>query len=294
MRRALLLATLAATACAVGPDYAPPVVETPSAWRAPGAAPGADPGLAAWWRKFDDPLLTSLVERALSDSPDVRIAGARVAEARAGVAFAAGAGLPEAGAGAGAYDQRASGNAPPLSQMPPAFTFPRDSDLYRSGFTASWEFDAFGRVARSVEAAEADLAAAEEAARGVRVALAAEIGRQHVELRGLQRQRAVAALNLEAEARTRDLGRRRKEAGAASGLDLTRAEAAVAGTKALLPALDAAIARSSHALAILLDAQRVQYAAEVRHARSQAALAADTIFLMKALGGGWSPDDPGE
>jgi outer membrane protein TolC len=74
--------------CAVGPDYVPPQISVPQAWHAElsggATAEEMDPqALANWWTTFDDPTLTSLIERAVRNNVDLKKARARVGEARA-------------------------------------------------------------------------------------------------------------------------------------------------------------------------------------------------------------------
>ncbi|MBX9604942.1 MAG: hypothetical protein K2Y51_01885, partial [Gammaproteobacteria bacterium] len=90
MRTLAWLAALLLAGCTVGPDYVRPEQPTPAEWVTPtaaalAAAPRAETAeeLARWWTWFEDPLLDSLVERALAQGFDVRAAEARLAAARA-------------------------------------------------------------------------------------------------------------------------------------------------------------------------------------------------------------------
>ncbi|RPI60394.1 MAG: TolC family protein, partial [Lysobacterales bacterium] len=84
MRNALLASVAALlAACAVGPDYLPPeIAATPFVGAQP-AGVAEQPFEAAWWEQFQDPVLDELVARALTDDLDLKIALARVEEARA-------------------------------------------------------------------------------------------------------------------------------------------------------------------------------------------------------------------
>jgi outer membrane protein TolC len=68
-------------------------------------------------------------------------------------------------------------------------------NLFQTGFDASWEIDPFGGVRWSIEAADADLAASQEDLRDALVSLLAEVARNYVEMRGLQRRLAIAQRN---------------------------------------------------------------------------------------------------
>ena len=115
-----------------------------------------------WWKTFHDPLLDSLVERAVAGNLDLRIAQERVREARATRSYtAATRRLPDAGL-SGGYSDRGGGGA--------ARSFlTRDSGLYQTGFDAAYEIDIFGGARASIRAAEADAQATEEAALGTLV-----------------------------------------------------------------------------------------------------------------------------
>src|SRR3569832_1407135 len=181
-----LMLMMAAAACTVGPKYRAPESPVPSGWRGveAGAATGRPAEIETWWASFNDPELNSLIERAARANLDLRQAEARVREARARYGVVAADRLPELDA-SGAYTRsRASENGP--------FVFTpiagREVNLYQAGFDASWELDLFGGVRRSIEAAEADIAASVEDRRAVQVSLLAEVGRNYIDLRRIQKQ----------------------------------------------------------------------------------------------------------
>src|SRR5262245_18634662 len=142
--------------CTVGPDYEKPTPKTPVDWSEKGT--GLDPAtsrvtsqaaaVAEWWKTFGDPELTSLVERAAQSNLDLKLAGARVREARGLRGVTAGALLPAANAFGSYSRNRGSENVP----LPGAG---RQSNFYQAGFDASWEIDVFGGIRRSTEAADA-------------------------------------------------------------------------------------------------------------------------------------------
>ena len=103
-RAAAAIAILAVAGCTVGPNYQAPAVPLDPAFvnatAGPAQAPGAD--IAAFWHGFGDPLLSLLVEHALAANGDVRIASARLQEARATLQGADAELLPEIGVAAAA------------------------------------------------------------------------------------------------------------------------------------------------------------------------------------------------
>ncbi|SDD22011.1 efflux transporter, outer membrane factor (OMF) lipoprotein, NodT family [Sphingomonas sp. YR710] len=234
--------------CAVGPHYTtPPVVPAAPNWIAP-AADG--PVEAAWWRRFGDTRLTALIAAADAGNLDVRIAEARLREARANRDAAAGGRLPQVNASGSATKNRVSQNGQiPIGRIP---GFSRDLDLYDIGFDASWEIDLWGHAARQVQAASARAAAAEADRHGAIVSLHAELARTYVELRAAQARRTSLAADAGAQADLAKLTHQRFGAGEASRFDDARAEAQAGAIAAQLPGLDADISASAYRIALLL------------------------------------------
>ena len=250
MRTMTLIAVVLLAGCAVGPDYEAPKPKVAATWSSletgqASVATARSADLARWWTSFKDPALDSLIDRALVGSVDLKVAASRVREARAQRGIAQGALLPEVGA-SGSYDRvRASENGPLPSNGKPF-------SLVQAGFDASWEIDVFGGTRRSVEAAAADEEASVENLRDVRVTLLAELARNYVELRGFQSQLGVAHQNVEAQQKTFELTKTRRDAGRATDFDVARAEAQVSTTASSIPAFESAVRLSIHRLALLL------------------------------------------
>ncbi|MBB2927588.1 efflux transporter outer membrane subunit [Paraburkholderia silvatlantica] len=293
MRALAAVLAVSLCACTVGPDFKPPQANAPADWHAmqrtanesngastPTAESNPDP---QWWRSFGDATLDTLIARALSGNPDLRIAVVRIAEAREHTQQAAAQGLPNVRASAsykreqlgakgilesaGVYNKVDALGAPnsPIDQIAPGagpkvergaqsvldqLTAP--VNLWQAGFDASWELDLFGRVRRSVEAANAQAEAALESQRDAQVSLEAEVAETYLQLRGAQMLHATAQ-NLVAEQReTEALARSAATHGLQSELDVARADAERTQTEALLPQYDQQIAQSLNALAVLV------------------------------------------
>ena len=146
------------------------------------------------------------------------------------------------------------------------------TNLYQAGFDASWELDLFGGTRRAVEAAKAELAAAEEGSRGVQVSLLAETATGYAELRMGQQQLDLSRRNLRAQEDTLAIVRAKFHHGLANDADVTRQAAEVEMTQASLPALEAAERAQEHALAFLLGAEPEALVAELEGRRRWAAL----------------------
>mgnify|MGYP001088954693 CR=1 FL=1 len=241
--------------CTVGPDFQPPKEPVPSNWTGPESVPGAKPGaleekdLARWWTGFDDPVLTSLVNRAIRSNLDLLRAEARIRQARATRGIAASGLGPRVDTSA-SYDRSRS----------PAVNVDRNgnevggeaANQYQAGFDAGWELDIFGGIRRNVEAAEADLLASVEARRDVLVTLTAEVGRNYIDLRSFQQRIAIARKNLKAQKHSAKLTRQRFEGGFVSGLDVANANAQVAATAATIPLLESSAQQTMYSLSVLL------------------------------------------
>jgi outer membrane protein, multidrug efflux system len=262
------------TGCAVGPDFHAPRILVPSQWLGTKATPNDQPGASAadtsvtssspielvgWWRSFDDPVLDSLVERALLCNLDLALARSRVRQARASRGVASAGLWPEVDvsasyrrsyAGSSSAAGSATGNS--SSAVGGSSADSGGQDLFRAGLDAAWELDVFGGKRRNVEAAAADVEAAMENRRGVLVSLAAEVGSNYVALRSLQQQLIIAHSNLQTQRHSAEIARKRFEAGFVSGLDVASANAQVATLEAQVPALESSIQATTYSIAVLL------------------------------------------
>jgi multidrug efflux system outer membrane protein len=246
MRNATVLAaTLALAACAVGPDYQPP--QTPAARfeEATRVQVSEQPFEAEWWEQFGDPTLDDLVSRALAGDLDLRIAAARVEEARALLGATRRVRWPAASAEVARDNQKGPQPAFGISDRV-------ETDSYRAGFSTFWEIDVFGRVRRGVEAAAADAEAAEAELRDAQVLVAAEVANTYLDLRGAQKRLVVARANRDNQRETLELTRVRLELGRGNELDVASAAARLSATEASIPPLVAIEAVAAHRLAVLL------------------------------------------
>jgi outer membrane protein, multidrug efflux system len=232
----------------VGPDYKAPPTLMPAAF-----ANQAEEGLTtdaietSWWRGFQDDTLNQLVELALASNHDLRVATARIHEARAlrsEITFDL---YPTVTSQASFTRERASDVLQPLGD--------RDIELFDGGFDASWELDFFGRVRRSIEASSAQVEAAEASRQDVTVSLLAEVARNYFELRGGQNRLAVARQNAVNQQQTLDLTIALLEGGRGTELDTSRAEAQLTSTLATIPPLEATVKRAIYRLSVLIGQQ---------------------------------------
>ena len=245
--RSGVLAVLFVAGCTVGPDYVRPVVDTPEAWRIdyPKAADVAD---TKWWEQFGDPILNDLVDTALRDNRDLRIAAARVDQFIGALGATRSELFPQIGYGADASRARASrvGQAPIPPGGDPYFT------LYQASLGASWQLDLFGRVRRLTEAAQAQVYASEQAQRGVVLSLVTGVATSYIVLRTLDRQLEIAqatARNFGETARIFDL---RFKAGIVAKTEVMQISSQYQQALAAIPAFEQAIAAQENLISILL------------------------------------------
>ncbi|MBS1162389.1 MAG: efflux transporter outer rane subunit [Burkholderiaceae bacterium] len=233
--------------CTVGPDYVRPTVDTPPAWRIdyPKAAEVAN---LKWWEQFGDPVLNELVEAALRDNRDLRVAAARVDQFIGALTATGSQFYPQIGYGADASRARASAvGQPPL---PPGAN-PYFS-LYNVSLGAQWQVDLFGRVRRQTEAAQAQVYASEQGRRGVVLTLVSNVAASYIVLRSLDRQLEIAqatARNFNATLRIFEL---RFKAGIVAKTEVTQVRSQAQQAEAAIPAFQQAIAAQENLISILL------------------------------------------
>lgn len=249
------------TGCMVGLDFKRPQVQVPDQWSgtvptfAANSARVDEKELGQWWTVFKDQTLTALVERAIESNLDLKLAEARILQARA----ARGEAVSELGPTVDAMGSftRSQSQITTFESGAPGSGLEEKtesviSNQYYSGFDASWELDFFGGVRRSIEAANADLNASIERRRDVLVTLTAEVARNYIDLRTYQRRLAIAQKNLKAQKQTAELTRQRFEVGFGTALDVANAEAQVATTAAQLPELEASAQKMIYNISVLL------------------------------------------
>lgn len=218
-----LLATavgLALVGCTVGPDYRRPDLPAPDQYRSVLQAQNAQSFADLPWASvFGDPELRAVLEVALANNLDLKLASERVDEFRARTRIARSYYGPTVGLGAGTS---------------PAPGTPDDS-TYSLGLTLNWEIDVFGRLRRANEVARAQLLATEDVQRGVVNALVADVANTWLQLREIDEEIAIIERTIAAQTASLELVRSLKRNGVASGTDEAQALAQLASTRAQLP-----------------------------------------------------------
>lgn len=258
-----VLLALGTTSCTtVGPDYRPPKAgeSRASTWMEPAAIGAVD---LQWWQQFHDPLLSRLVEQSIVTSPDIRIAEARLAEARANRDAVAGRQLPNANASGTASENMLSKNGLlPVGNIP---GLSRDYGLFDLGFDASWELDLWGRNRRGLEGANARADAALEAKRNVQIALAGEVARSYFDLREAQANAASAGQILASNEALAQLISLRFKAGEADRIELEKADAARKQSAVALSNAEASSSAAAYRIAALMGVAPETIMTELRN-----------------------------
>jgi NodT family efflux transporter outer membrane factor (OMF) lipoprotein len=267
------LITLLASACGVlglggctlGPDFHTPSTPLGSHWQQPDASTTrsrAVPGDvdSQWWRSFGDPQLTALLAEAQANNLDLHVAASHVEQSIAARATVAADRLPGIAA-TGDYS-RARGSERGLSDIS-GNNGKNNYNVWNTGLNLSWEADLWGRVRRSVEAADAKVQVSVEEQHAAMVSIMAQVARDYIELRGTQSSLDVTRQNLDIARHSLDLTRAQLAQGVATDLEVSQAAALRASIEARVPALEQQRSVLINALSFLVGRQPGALSAEL-------------------------------
>jgi multidrug efflux system outer membrane protein len=237
-----------ASACTLGPNYQRPPIPVPLVHRF--ADEPRDSSLAdlPWWDVMKDPVLQALLKEALIGNLDLRVATARVTEARAQYGVARSFLFPEVGATADYSAQQASR----LSEPPGGTQRSKHFQNWNAGLPVSWEIDLFGRIRREKQAAFATYLSTEHGRRAVVVTLVADVASTYLLLRELDLQLEIARRTVGINDETVRFYTNRLGGGVSNRLELDRASANRSRTAAVIPRLEQQLAIRENALSVLL------------------------------------------
>ncbi|HXJ80418.1 MAG TPA: efflux transporter outer membrane subunit [Candidatus Methylomirabilis sp.] len=234
--------------CAIGPDYARPPVTEVGTFRGQATAERASVADLPWWEAFGDPVLKTLIQEALANNYDVKIAAARVEEARAQLGVARSQFFPQIG-----YNFAVARSRNPLAAVGvPIAQLEATTNFFAGALSSSWELDIWGRIRRANEAARANLLATDDARRGVWLTLVSDVAQAYFELAALDVALGIARDSVEAFQGTYDLFQDRLRFGLASRVQTARAEGALGGALATIPELKKQIVAKENQISILL------------------------------------------
>jgi len=243
----MAMAGLALAGCTVGPNFTRPEPTTPAQFRGLGPDNPIGPaslGDLPWWEIFGDPVLQELIREALRANYDLRVAAARILEARAAVTIARSFQLPELRGRGNAIYQRVEGDRSPVQD--------RETFAPGRGFDLSYEIDFWGRFRRGTEAARAELLATEAGRRFVMVTLVTDVAAAYFSLRQLDEELLIARRTLDSRRDALRLVAMREQGGVAALIDVRQSEILVAQAAETVPDTERQIAQTENALAVLL------------------------------------------
>lgn len=235
---AVALLPLLFMGCAVGPKYVRPEIQPPANFYAEQQATANSAADIAWWDLFKDPVLQGLVREGLKNNYDLQLAVARVEEERALLGVSRSQYYPQVGYGANISGQQ----SPTIS----------NHTYYSYSFSTIWEIDLFGRIRKLNEAQRAAYFSSEEARRDVRLLVLSDVARGYFQLRALDEQMEIAHRTVKSFEETLELFQHKFEGGAASGLEVARAQAALSNVAAVIPDFERQIVAQENALDLLL------------------------------------------
>ena len=242
----LILSAALLAGCALGPNYKRPQVNSPGTFRGNSAPTNGSFADLNWWQVYQDNILQGLIQEAFTNNYDLRIAVARVGQARALAMQARSRLVPSVD-----YNGAVSRGRNDLFGS----TFPNNGATSGSAvatLNAFWEVDLWGRVRRLNESAQAQLLASEEAKHGVRLSLLGEVATDYLELLELDQELNIAMRTTNSFDESLNIFTQRLQGGTASDLEASRAEAALADAAAAIPAIKDQISITENELCVLL------------------------------------------
>ncbi len=234
------LLSLFFTGCSVGPKYKRPALQPPTDFYAERQITASSEADLAWWDLFKDPVLQGLIREALKNNYDLQVALARVEQERALAGVARSQYFPQVGYGGSISGQQAP------------FPLVSNHTYYSYNFSTMWEIDLFGRIRKLNEAQRAVYFGSEDARRDIRLLVLSEVAQGYFQLRALDADVEVAHRTVKSFQDTLDIFQHRLEGGAASGLEVARAQAALANVAAVIPDLQRQTVAQEAALNLLL------------------------------------------
>jgi len=227
--------------CAMGPDFMNPKVETPENYRFL-KVPVERMINLKWWELFNDPMLYTLVNQAMSNNKDLKIAAARVEQARAYLGFTRADQYPgvfiQAGAGTGNFGGGTRSDT-------------RNSNGY-VGPVLSWELDFWGKFRRATESARAQMMASEYGLRTVQIGLISEVVGTYYLLLDYHQRVKISKNTLKSREESLDIIQKRFDKGIIPELDVNQAQIQKEIAASAIPQYERSVAQTENALSILL------------------------------------------
>jgi outer membrane protein, multidrug efflux system len=240
-----LLCVLALAGCAVGPEYKRPAIDAPQNFRGDATGQTNSLGDMPWWELFCDETLQGLIRGALTNNYDVRIAAARVEQARAILAENRAGYFPQITyLGAAGVGKNAEDGSP--------FPGLGHTEWFEAAGNVSWEIDLWGRIRRLNESARAQFLATQEARTNVLLTLIAAVAEDYFQLLALDQELQIARDTTNSFEQSFQLFSQRLRGGVSSKLETAAAEAQEASAAGTIPELERQIAVEENQIRTLL------------------------------------------
>jgi NodT family efflux transporter outer membrane factor (OMF) lipoprotein len=246
--------------CSLGPEYFTPDAALPVNFTVPSTgngsqSGGASPDLWQWWRTLRDPQLNDLIDRAIQNNLDLKIALDRLQQARLQLIVIGAQAVPQLNGGVGGgtgtgTDETKGRVAQALRDGDNSTGLKKISGV--GGLDAEWEIDIFGKIARRVESQVYTAEALKEARDWVYVVMAADVARLYFDLRARQERLRILLREIESARKVLDLAQTRLDRGLTNELDVLLAKRQVETQQADVEPLKALIAANGYAIAVLV------------------------------------------
>lgn len=239
--------------CKLGPDYKRPQAPVPAAYRAAVRDPNLPPATSLadtmWFDLFRDDQLKHLIQTALQQNYDLRIASARVLQSRALYGITRADLFPTINADVSGTSFRPSESA--------AFTFPdvvtaKTNNFTSLGLNLGWEIDVWGRIRRLTEAARAEFLAQENVQRGVVTTLIADVASAYFDLRELDLELEIARRTLATREKGLRLTTARRDHGVESSLAVRQSEDLLYSATAQIAQIERQIEQKENQICLLV------------------------------------------
>ncbi|MEX1012259.1 MAG: efflux transporter outer membrane subunit [Waddliaceae bacterium] len=242
----LIFFLISMTGCRVGPAYRRPCVDVPAHWNLQYEEMGA-PQNMRWWEQFGDPVLPQLIEIALSENKDLKIATARIDQFIGRYQVTRSDLYPQIGLDTTYGRQRVNERAAPLS------TGTRNpSNIYQVLLVGSFELDLFGKIRSASDAVLAEINASCFARQAVAQTLVAAVATAYIDLLGLDLKLLIARMTADTRGKTLDIFNKRYNAGVISKLELSQIESEYQDALAQIPLFEKQVSQQEYTISLLL------------------------------------------
>jgi multidrug efflux system outer membrane protein len=248
MKKAIILLVVVSLAgCAVGPDYKRPSVDIPQGWRFEDKE-AKDLANTAWWGQYNDPVLNELIEIALRENKDLKVAVARIGQFVGQYVTTRASFFPQFGVGASGGMQRVTETG--LPPIPSSVKNP--NDVWSVFLNGNWEIDIWGKIRRATEAARAGILGSEEGRRTVILSLVAAVASAYIDLRDADREMEISRKTAEAYKESLRIFELRFKEGFSSSIEVNMIKAEYEQALSRISFYEKTIPQLENALSILL------------------------------------------